>query len=360
MKKPRRTGVAGKFLYCGAGLLGLAALIGVLVSPAALPAGAAQVRAVNIALRQAIGRVVFCVTKDTILVAAVDDGGASAPLAPGGLAPRLPAIVPLGAGRIAVVMGATDWTRDDPDKPTLLDEELPALARKAFNSTATADPLNQSASDIEAFGITVLEFIRPFVDDIHYKLDLAADKPLVEVLLAGYTEGYGPEIWDLHYRVQQRNLGSDYWETRPMRPAYYQLYPPDKGQPRTFIEATYPAKLAPLGLVRAARSDPAIGRIRSASQDTNEAVTSILNGESTKAATRPTEDFLRLAIPALSGAQAKLAVAALDQRYKFQWVLAPENAPPAPAETSAQPGTLRQQEQTERPSLRRAGPPTAQ
>jgi hypothetical protein len=359
MRRPRRAGVAAGFLCCGTGMLGMAALLAVFVPPVAPPARAAQVRAVNMALRRAAGRVVFCVTKDTIIVAAVDDGTATALPAPGGAAPRLPAIVPLGAGRVAVVLGATDWTRDDAGKPTLLDEELPAMAGRVFSAAEKLAPLDQSATDIESLGVTVLEFVRPFVADIHYQLDLAPDEPLIEVLVAGYTEGYGPEIWDLHYRVQQRNLGSDYWDTRPLRPSYYQLYPPEKGQPRTFVEAQYPAKVAPLGLARAALSDPAVARIHSASPDIDETIAAILKGESNKAETRPTEDFLRLAIPAVAGAQAKFAVAAIDQQYRFQWVLAPEDAPAAPAETSAQPGTLRQQEQTERPSLRRAGPPPA-
>jgi hypothetical protein len=359
MEKRQRARVFAKIACCGAGLLSLAAVLAV-CAPAVVPAAKAapQVSVVNLAVRQAAGRVVFCVTKDAILIAAVDDGGAA--VLPGGATLRLPAIAPLGAGRMAVVLGATDWTRDDAREPTLLDEELPALARRAINSTARADPLDQTANDLEAIGVTVLEFIRPFVNDIHYKLDLAEDESFIEVLLAGYTEGYGPEIWDLRYRVQQRNLGSDYWDTRPMRPSYHQLYPPEKGQPRTFIEAQHPAKLEPLDLARAAQSDPAVASIRSASSDIDEAVRAILNGESDKAGARPTADFLRLAIPAVAGAQARMAVAAIDQQYRFQWVLAPDNAPAAPDETNAQPGTLRQQEQTERPSLRRAGPPTTQ
>ena len=258
MKTLRRADVSRKLFLGGAGTLVLAALLGVFAPLVAPPATAAQVRAVNIVLKQATGRVVFCVTKDTIVVAAVDDGAPAASRAPGGEAPRPPAIVPLGEGRMAVVMGAADWTRDETGKPTLLDEELPALMRKAFTVAGKIDPQNPSADDIESIGVTLLEFVRPFVTDIHYKLDLPADQPLIEVLLADYAAGYGPEIWDLRYRVQQQNLGSDYWDTRPMRPSYYQLYPPEKGQPRTFIEAQYPAKLAPLGLARAAQSDPAV------------------------------------------------------------------------------------------------------
>ena len=337
-------------LCCAAGLLGLASLLVVLVprpAPAANPAP--QVRLVNMVVKQATGRVVFCVTKDTMVIAAVDGGGAAGS--------RPPAIQPLGAGRVAVVLGAADWTRDGADQPTQLDAELPAMARKVVSTTEKAGPLDQSANDIEAIGVTLLEFVRPLVSDIHYKLDLAADEPLIEVLLAGYTDGYGPEIWSLRYRVQQRNLGNDYWDTRPMRPAYFQLYPPEQGQPRTFVETQYPAKLAPLGLVRAAQSDPGVGRVRNSSQEINGAITAILNGESTKADARPVEDFLRAAIPVVAGAQAKLAIGAIDQQFRFRWLLAPENARPAPAETntSTPPG---QETQTDRPSLRRAGPPT--
>jgi hypothetical protein len=346
-----------------AGICSLAVILALFAQTAPAPASAAQVRAVTVSVRQAAGRVVFCVTKDTILIAAVDGGSPPSSRLPGDLAPHPPAVVPLGNGRVGVVMGATDWMRDS-GKPTLLDQELPALLRKASASSrasAAIDPRNPTADDLESIGVTVLEFLRPFVTDIHYKLDLAADQPIVEIFLAGFTAGYGPEVWDLKYRVQQRDLEGGYWDTRPLRPSYYQLYPPEKGQPRTFIESRYPDKLAPLNLAAAARSDPAVSRIRGASQDVDQAVTNILNGESAKANTRPTEDFLRLAVPAIAGAEAKLAVAALDQFLRFQWVLAPENAPPAPAETSAQPsqpGGGTRTIQTDRPSLGRGGPAT--
>jgi hypothetical protein len=299
-----------------------------------------QASAGEMVITRAAGRVVFCVTGDTIVIAAVDGGGAAGS--------RMPAIAPLGAGRVAVLLGAVDWTRGGADKPTRLDAELPGLAQTVVRSAARADPLDQ-ASDIESIGVTLLEFVRPLVSEIHYKLDLAADEPLIELLLAGYAEDYGPEIWSLRYRVQQRNLGNDYWDTRPLRPAYYQLYPPEKGQPHTFIEAQYPPKVSPLGLLRAAQSDAQLERIRNSSAEINEAVTVIVNGESEKAAARPVSDFLRAAIPVVAGGQARLAIAALDARFRFQWLLAPEDAPPA--STDAQPL------EPERPSLRRAAPP---
>jgi hypothetical protein len=347
MKGSRCARVAIEF--CTAGALGWVLLGAFVPRPARAAGAAAQVRVPNAVFKQAAGRVAFCVAKGAIIIAVADGGGAGS---------RPPAVQPVGAGRVAVVLGAADWTGDD-GKLTQLDAELPTIARQVFNATATKNPLDQSASDIEAVGVTLLEFLRPLVSDIHYKLNLAANEPLIEVLLAGYTEGYGPEIWDLHYRVQQQSFGPDYWETRPMRPAYYQLYPPEKGQPRTFVEVQYPAKLAPLGLARAAQSDAQVERIRNSSLQMNAAITAVLNGESVKADARPVEDFVRLAMPVIAGPQAKLAIGAIDEQTHFQWLLAPEDARSAPTETKANQAPPGQQTQTDRPSLRRAGPPTA-
>ena len=332
------------------------ALAVTLVAFIAISAGA-QVSVATIALRQTTGRVVFCVTKDTILVAAVDAGTATAAKTLGAATGRPPAVVPLGMGRIGVVMGATDWTRNDA-KPTLLDEQLPMLVKQAYTSIKKVDPQNPNAEDIESIGISILEYLRPWVGDIHYKLDLGKDDPIVQILLAGYTQGYGPEIWDLRYRVQQKNLGGDYWETMPLRPAYYQLYPPEKGEAKTFIEAQFPARIEPLGLLRATQSDPAVNRMGNSSPEVTAAVASIVKGESVKASTRPAEDFMRLAIPALAGAQAKLAMAAINEQSNFQWVLTPEGqAAPPPQQTTVQPGRPREV-QTERPTLRGGGSPS--
>jgi hypothetical protein len=328
-----------------ASLLALA-LLAICAPAVSVGAAIPQVRLEHAVFKLAAGTVSFCFTKDTMIVAATNSS-ADVDSRPAG-------IVSLGAGRVAVVLGAADWT--DNGRSIQIDAELPKIARQVANSMANIKASDQSATDIESIGVTLLEFVRPLVTDIHYKLDLAVDEPLIEVLLAGYTEGYGPEIWDLQYHVQQQNLGPGYWETRPMRPAYVQLYPPEKGQPQTFIEVRYPAKLAPLELAQAAESNPQVRRIRSSSSDMDDAVAAVVKGESAKAATRPVEDFLRLALPVLVGPQASLVMATLDEQYRFQWLLAPQGAPQEPAETktSEPPG---QQVQTDRPSLRRAGPP---
>jgi hypothetical protein len=298
----------------------------------------------EVVIKQAAGRVVLCVTGDTILVASIDGGGA-----PGS---RPPAITPLGAGRLAVVLGAADWTIGDASKPSQLDAELARLVREATRPPS-GDPQGEQASDIESIGVTVLEYLRPMVNEIHRKLDLAADEPLLELVLAGYVRDYGPEIWRLRYRVQQRHFGNDYWDTRPLRPAYEQLYPPEKDQPQTFIETQYPPRLAPLGLLRATQTNSQLQRVRTSSEDVSKAIDSVLAGESRKAAARPVAEFLRAAIPVLAGSQASLAIGALDESDRFQWLLAP--ADPLPAPTDSEPGRP-QEPEPQRPSLRRAPP----
>jgi hypothetical protein len=326
-------------LSCALGILGIAALAGALLfGPASQARALPQYGGPELVVGQAAGRVVFCVAKDAILIASLSSSAGS----------RQPAIAPLDAGRVAVVLGAVNFTREGAN-PVHLDAELRRLAAKVIAPAGRSDQAAQ-ANDIESIGVTVLEFIRPFVNDIHRNLNLAPNEPLIELLLAGWVEDYGPEIWSLHYRVQQRNLGNDYWETRALRPAYYQLYPPEKGQPQTFVEAQHPPQTPALGLLRATQSDPALARIRSSSEQINEAVTAILNGESRKANAVPVADFMRAAIPALAGSQAQFALASIDQRFRFQWLLAPEDPPPAPAQTDAQPSG------PARPSLRRSAP----
>ncbi len=330
----------------------IAALLGAGPRGALLERAGAQVHLTEMAITAAAGHVIFCVTKDAILIASAGPADADAS--------RPPAIVPLGQGRVAALLGATEWTRDS-GKPVMLEAELPAVINKVLSSNEKNDPADQSASDIEAIGVTVLEFIRPLAEDIHHKLNLAPDQPVVELLLADYVPNYGPEIWSLRYKMQQQNLGNDYWQTRPLRPAYVQLYPPEKGRPRSFIEAHAPAGLAPLNLAQAAQSGAAMQRLRSSSPEIEKAVFAVVNGESAKAASAPVEEFLRAALPLAAGPQARLALGVLDPSYRFQWILPPAGARPLTTEAPAtQPAPSGQrQQQLDRPSLRRAGPAPA-
>jgi hypothetical protein len=293
----------------------------------------------------ATGRVIFCVTHDAIIVAATSGGGE--------VGSRPPAVLPVSSGRVGVLLGAIDWTAPDKGQVTRLDSELPAAAANALRRPKEKPA--QEPSEIEDIGVGMLEQIRPLVDQIHHKLDLAADEPLVEMILVDYVINYGPEIWNLQYRVRQENLGNDFWQTRILRPAYVQLYPPEKGQPHTFIEADYPSTIPQLQLAeRIAQPDPQFDRIAHSSREISAAVTFIAAGNSTKAPTSPISDFMRAAIPLAGGNEQTLVMALLDMNRGFQWVLQPQEPIP-PSKSQTQPGQS-QPAEPEAPSLRKRGP----
>jgi hypothetical protein len=317
-------------------LLGL--VLGQLIGlPAA--AHAQQNAGGEIVANLATGRAIFCVTKDAIIVATTSGGGE--------VGSHPPAVLPVSSGRIGVLLGAIDWNAPDTGRTTRFDAELPAVAANALRRPSqrpAAEP-----SEIEDIGVGVLELIRPIVDQIHHKLDLAADEPIVELILVDYVQDYGPEIWNLQYRVRQENLANDFWQTRILRPAYVQLYPPEKGQPRTFMEADYPANIPPLQLAqRVAQPDPQFDRIAHSSRNISDAIALVAAGNSSKAQSSPISDFMRAAIPAAGGDQQSLVMAALDMNRGFQWILPPQEPIP-PGKTQTQPS------EPDAPSLRNRG-----
>ncbi len=71
-----------------------------------------------------------------------------------------------------------------------------------------------------------------------------------------------------------------------------------------------------------------------------------------KAAGPPVADFLRAALPAMTGKQAGLAFAELDAMARgFQWLVPPPEAPPPPSATQTKPA------EPGAPSLRKYVPP---
>ena len=315
-------------------------LISASVSVLPLTLTAQENRNGEIVANLATGRVVFCVTHDGIIVAATSGGGE--------VGSRPPAVLPVSSGRIGILLGAIDWTAPDTGKATRFDAELPAVAANALRRPRQKPA--EEPSEIEDIGVGMLELIRPLVDQIHHKLDLAPDEPLVELILADYVQNYGPEIWKLQYRVRQENLANDYWQTRILRPAYVQLFPPEKGQPRTFIEADYPANTPQLRLAeRVAQPDPQFDRIAHSSRDVSDAVALIAAGNSIKARSSPVSDFMRAAIPLAGGNEQTLVMALLDMDRGFQWLLAPQEPIP-PGKTQTKPA------EPDAPSLRNRGP----
>jgi hypothetical protein len=261
------------------------------------------------------GRVIVCVTREAVLVGAVSEkseAGAHPPL-----------FVPLSGGHVAVLLGAVEWIELNSGKPGVrLDLELAAAANRGGNNPLYS--AEHEASDIEGLGVSFLERLRVIVGKLHHPLNLKSDEPIVQILIAGYEKDYGPEVWLLNYRVQQRELKDDYWDLLVQRPSYTQLYPPEKGEPRTLIEIRYPPDITgPTLLQMLGQNDARLIPVRSSDPKVAQAAQQIFDGASNKAASDPTVIFVKGAITATITPENKPALAILREGDKFDWIIPP-------------------------------------
>ncbi len=316
---------------------GFAVLASGLCFPLALYA---QEQEYEIFANLAAGRAVISVARDGIVVGAVENRGEAGA--------RSPLVIPMSFHRVAILLGATDWYWPNADRnPVLLEREF----QKIYNETRT-ERLSESdeASDIEQLGTRWLEILRPLAGQLHRKVELPEDEPLLEVILAGYVPDYGPEVWSLTYHIVQEPLRGDFWRTRVLRPRYTQLYPPEKGQPRTLMEARYPGE-DPEPTLREwmASADPRFERIRAANPAQARASASLQKGESHKALMNDTGEFLRSALGATAPQDAEIQLGVVAEEKGFRWILAPKE----PVERVEE-GTKRE---PTAPTLRRKVPP---
>jgi hypothetical protein len=301
----------------------------------------------EVAVNLAEGRVVICATKDSIVLAAMDAHGEAGS--------RPPNIAVLSAERMGVMLGAVEWvTPDSGDKPIRLDDEFRGLVAAALNNGGQRDA-GFRASDIESVGIAVLERLRVLAASLHHKINLGEDEPLIRIVLAGYVQNYGPEAWTLDYHIRQDALGNDIWRTRVLRPSYNQLFPPEKGQPKTFMEVRYPPENRATGdpelLDLLQQNDSRLAPIRAASELVSKSVALAVQGQSQKADDASVVNFLKAGLPAIAPPQTKLIMAKVDYDGGFHWVIEPPKAPAPPP--SAAPGEKnRTPEEPERPTLR--------
>jgi len=267
----------------------------------------------------AAGRVILYVAKDAIVVGAVEQN--AMPRA------RPPAVLPLGERRIGILLGPVEWTSPVPRKaPVRLDRELPRMVNEAAPPRRRADP--GQASDIEVIGVALLERLRALAGQLYARLDSRADQPLVELLVVDYVENYGPEVWLLQYPVAQDALGNDYWRTRVLRPSYTQLYPPEKGRPRTLIEVRYPGDdSGPTLLDLLNQNDPRLAQLRTADTAFARAAERLTRGESNKATANEATMFLRAALPAIADPESKLVLGVLHEQRGLEWILEPPEPP---------------------------------
>ena len=309
-----------------------------------LPSGArAQGDAAQeVAVNLAEGRVVVCAAKDGIVVATADSHSE-----PGS---RQPVVVMLSALRAGVLLGAVEWIQpESSDKPVRLDSELAGIAATALN-TSGRPKYSNAATDIESIGVALLERIREVAGQLHNKINVNEDEPLIRFVLVDYASDYGPEAWTIDYHIRQDSLANDYWRTRVLRPSYTQLYPPEKGQPHTLVEVRYPpanrATAAPELLDLLRQNDPRLARMRTANEILAKSVAFVAGGESQKSLAASDAEFLRAALPAVTSPETKLTMALIDFDKGFRWLIEPpEAAVPAPADAKPR--------EPEAPTLRR-------
>jgi hypothetical protein len=310
------------------------------------PAFAQEARDQEVAVNLAEGRVVLCATKDAIILTAMGthvEAGS-----------RPPEITILSAERMGVMLGAVEWVLpESQDKPVRLDSEFTKLVAAALDYGAQKDAAFR-ASDIESIGISILERLRGLAEQLHHKINLAEDEPLIRIVLGGYVHDYGPEAWVIDYHIRQDALGNDIWRTRVLRPSYNQLYPPEKGKPKTLMEVRYPPENRASGdpelLDLLQQNDARLAKIRAANEIQAKSVTFVVEGQSQKSDAASVVNFLKAAIPAIAPPDAKLIMAKVDYDGGFHWILEPPKAPPPPAGEKPKEQTP---EEPERPTLRR-------
>ncbi len=269
----------------------------------------------------AAGRVVIAVVKGAILIGTVEN-----PIEPE-THPPIP--VAIGSLRAGVILGAVDWwSPSEQEQLARLDQELPHLHSRVAERTGTpqlaAGQADAEAMDIEATGQALLERLNNVARDLHNKVSLPADEPIAELIIADILPDYGPEVWQLTYKLKQQLQEKDYWTTQILRPAFLQFYPPEKGQPKTLIEFSYPPEDAPTPLIELLRQkDPRLEKIVASDARMREVADDFLRGESNKAPAADAIQFLRAALDAIAPPNTRETMASIQDQTDFTWILPP-------------------------------------
>jgi hypothetical protein len=301
-----------------------------------------QAREDEIVANLASGRVIIDVAHDGMVVGTVGQ-----PFEAGSIPPRF---VDVGGTHIAVLLGAAEWAHPGASsKPARIERDVERVIAES-GGRAPSNP--ETASDIELIGIAYLEHLRPFAGQLHHKIALGPEEPILEIVVAGYAPDYGPEVWLLKYRIRQEMLRSDYYQTRVLRPAYTQLYPPEKHAPRTLVEVRYPEEESadksavakePLLLSLIQSNDSRFVRLRSSDLKTARVIEQVQNGKSQDSHLADAEEFMHAALVILAG-DGKIALGAMSDEGGFKWVVPPaETLEKSEEETNRPPGapTLR-------------------
>lgn len=262
------------------------------------------------------GRVILHVAKDVIFFAAIDQ-----PVEPGAPPPR---VVDLDGQHVAVLFGASEWRSLADPKPIRMDRNFQRVSgrdpRYAATYNGEADP------DLEMIGVAFLEKLRPLVSQLRRKIDFPADQPFFEMVVIGFgPQNYGPEAWTVEYRITQELLSTreNYWQTRILRPRFTQIYPPEKHQPKTLVEAAFPADAQdPTLQTLLEGNDPRFAAFRS-DANLSKALILITKGQAQKVEPKDAAELLRAAVPLLYPKQ-RYFLGKMEDQAGFSWILPPE------------------------------------
>jgi hypothetical protein len=279
------------------------------------------------------GRVVIAVVKGAILVGTIEN--------PIEADTHPPTPVAIGSVRVGVILGAVRWSSPSSQRETArLDEDLPHLRSRAVTQAPhlNTDPVGTEATDLESVGQGLLDRLNEVAQDLHAKVDLPAKEPLAQLILASFTTGYGPEVWQLTYPMKQQEETPGYWTTRVLLPSYVQFWPPEKGQPRTLIEFAYPPESAPPTVLELLRQkDPRLQKLISSDAKMAEVARLLLQGESNKIPAVDATQFLRAALDAIAPPDTRETMAIISEEDGFSWVLAPPRETALPGIQPARP-----------------------
>lgn len=287
------------------------------------------------------GRVIVHVARDTIVFAAIDQ-----PIEAKAVPPR---VVNLDVGHVGILLGASEWQLPADPKPIRLDRNIQHIAAPdlRYQQSGEAEP------DLETIGVAFLEKLRPLVAQLHHKVEMAADEPLLQIVVLGYApNNYGPEVWVVEYRMEQEQMATrgEYWQTRVLRPRFTQLYPPEKHAPRTPVESRYPPEMkGPTLLELIQGNDPRIARLSAGETRFAKVVETIDKGQAQKAVGTDTADFLRAALP-LIAPNRPFVLGTIEEQGGFTWIVPPDEPVEKAKEDKDRP--------PEAPSLRRKPNPS--
>ena len=283
-----------------------------LLGPVALPLCAQED---EIVANLAGGRLLIHVAKDSIIFGAIEHS-----LEAKAVPPR---VAQVDGRHLGIFFGASEWQVPSQPRPIRLDRDVQRVA--------APDPRSQvpggAEVDLEQIGVTFLEKLRPLVGQLHHKIDLKPDEPLVSIVVIGFApNAYGPEVWLTEYRIEQQLIttSGDYWQTKILRPRFTQLYPPEKHAPRTLLEVRFPddSQDIPLeGLIQ--QNDPRISRLRSADPRFAKVIELIDHGQAQKANSADATDFMRAALPLIAG-QSPFVLGTMAENGGFEWIVPPQ------------------------------------